>query len=95
MEFIKCDIFVFFDQKCKYFLQYFSFGWVQQQMAEHSSYQQNNIHKSFMQMVFEKNTSSASTKIKMTMDPDSFPSLILVGHFYKMVAWKEGGLWGK
>ena len=45
-------------------------------MVEHSM-EQNNI-KGFIQMVFEKNASAASTEIKMAMRK-AFPSIVTVG----------------
>ena len=45
-------------------------------MVEHSM-EQSNI-KGFIQMVFEKNASAASTEIKMAMGR-SFPSIVTVG----------------
>ena len=49
--------------------------WLEKTMVEHSM-EQNNI-KGFIQMVFEKNASAASTEIKMEMGR-AFPSIVTV-----------------
>merc|ERR1711892_1404044 len=55
--------------------QLFSLDWVEQQLTEHSQ-PQDNVHSSFIQMIFEKNASAASTEIKMAMNGEPFPSIV-------------------